>query len=365
MNPEVAEDLLRAVLKDGMDADFPDQLGILRSLAMYKYDEYQQYAPGRQFIAYLASWLTQFDDPDERRHALRFVQKRLVYISDMEMRHLVNLMARDRVPSLLQRHVSQRLGFPDYLIAKVRELGDFNRAIRASLFLGMSDGARIDQFRRSNPGLSNEQFAMTHELIKVRADTMISKLRADLGDEEATFEYVFLVDDFAGSGRTILRHDEGESPDGRLFRFVRDTLPLLTKGTCPKIIIALYVATEQAVNHLRSTLLDFPSPPWPQEDVPQVMPVTTIGDHARLIHGREGIQYEADGFFDELLHKYYDESVEDEHKGEVLHGYSQCGLTLVLSHNTPNNSVFLLWEKDKTKPLFPRYERHQSRVEIE
>lgn len=364
MNPELVEDLLRAVMKDGADADFPNQLGTLRSLAMYKYDEYQQYAPGRQFIAYLASWLEQFGDPDERRHALQFVRERLVYISDTEMRHLVNLMARDRVPSLLQRQVSQRLGIPDHRMAKVRGLEEFNRAIRASIFLGMSDGARIDQFRRSNPSLSNEQFAMTYELNSGRADAMMNKLRADLDDEEASFQYIFLVDDFAGSGRTILRRDERDSLDGRLYRFIQGTLPLLMKGSCPRIVLALYVAAEQAVDHLRSLLLDFPSPPWAQEDVPQVMAVMTIGDHARLVHGRGGAQFEADLLFDGLLHKYYDKSVEDEHKGEVLHGYAKCGLSIVLSHNTPNNSVYLLWEKDRTKPLFPRYERHQSRLEM-
>ncbi len=351
-------------MKDGADADFPDNLGILRALAMYKYDEYQQYAPGRQFIAYLASWLEQFDDPDERRHALHFVRDRLVYISDMEMRHLVNLMARDRVPSLLQRHVSKRLGIPDYRMAKIRALEEFNRAIRASLFLGMSDGAHIDQFRRSNPSFSNEQFAMTYELNGGRAQTMIDKLRTELGDEEASFQYIFLVDDFAGSGRTILHRDEEEALDGRLFRFVQKTLPLLMKECCPKIVLALYVATEQAVGHLQSLLPDFPSAPWSEEDVPQVLAVMTIGDHDRLVHGRQGAQFETDLLFDGLLHKHYDESVEDEHKGEVLHGYANCGLSLVLSHNTPNNSVYLLWEKDGTRPLFPRYERHQSRLEI-
>ena len=71
-----------------------------------------------------------------------------------------------------------------------------------------------------------------------------------------------------------------------------------------------------------------------------------------------------DLLFDALLHKYYDKSVEDEHKGAVVHGFAEVGLPLVLSHNTPNNSVYLLWEK-KTDPLFPRFERHQGRQKEE
>ncbi len=84
----------------------------------------------------------------------------------------------------------------------------------------------------------------------------------------------------------------------------------------------------------------------------------TIRDHAKLVCQRPGPEYEHDRLFDQLLHKYYDQSVEDEHKRNVKHGYSECGLPLVLAHNTPNNSVFLLWERTRTKPLFPRYERH-------
>ena len=363
MNPEVAESLLRAVMEDPIEAEFAEQLSILRSLATYKYDEYQQYTPGRQFIAYLSSWLEQFQGPEERRRALRFVQERLIFISDLEMRHLVSLMARDHVPSLLQRHVAKRLGIPDYHVANVRSRPEFERAQRASLFLGMSDGARIDQFRRSSVERSNEQFAMTHELNGQRVSTMVEELRTDLKDADAGFEFIFLVDDFSGSGRTIIRQNDGDSTTGRLVRFVQDTLPGLVHHHCPQIFIALYVATHQAVEHMTDSISAFQSPPWTSICVPEVVTVMTIDDRARLVPGRTGEGFEADRLFDELLHKYYDSSIEDEHKGKVLHGYADCGLPLVLTHNTPNNSLFLLWEREKTKPLFPRFQRHQTRAE--
>ncbi len=346
---------------EAAEADFPDQLGILRSLATYKYDDYQQYAPGRQFIECLALWLAQFNDSDERRNALRFVRQRLVYISDVEMRHFVSLMARVRVPAVLQRRVAQQLALPPHRVAMLRKKAEFRRAARASLFLGMSDGARIDQFRRNSEELSNEQFAMNYELSEARTSKLIDELQTDLPGEGAAFEHIFLVDDFAGSGTTILRQEGAAPPQGRLVRFVEDTLPMLMEATCPKIFITLYMATEQAVEHLRSLITAYPSPPWPDDNAPQVITVMTLGDHARLCHDRQGEEYETDQLFDFLLHKYYDPSVEDEHKGKVLHGYSDCGLPLVLSHNTPNNSVYLLWEKERTDPLFPRFERHQGR----
>ena len=363
MNPEIAEELLHAVMGDARDEDFPNQLGTLRDLAAYKYDDYGQYAPARQFIAYLANWLNQFAPGDERRSALHYIEERLIYVSNIEMRHLVSLMAEDRVPITLQRHVAKEVGIPSYRVKKVRATVEFDRAKEACLFLGMSDGARIGQLRRSSQGLSNEQFGMTYELNARRAETMLCELRKRLrqngtSDDHAFFEYIFLVDDFAGSGSTIIRQDGDGNLTGRLVRFVSDTLDLLMNKRCPKIYIALYVATPQALDHLNDAIANYPERPWNDDNIPEIIPVMTIGDHARLECGREGVDYETDRQFDDLLHKYYNQTVEDEHKRNIMHGYSQGGLPLILAHNTPNNSVYLLWESKATEPLFPRYERH-------
>ena len=263
---------------------------------------------------------------------------------------------------MLRRRVAHQLNLPVYAVATVQTSAEFTYSKRATLFLGMSDGARIDQLRRSGVGLSNEQFAINYELSDQRAGTMLSELQTDQQDNGAAFEHIVLVDDFAGSGRTILHHDENAQHCGRLVRFVKETLPKLMTGTCPKIFIALYLATEQAVEHLQSLISTYPTPPWPSNDAPEVIAVMTLDDRARLRHDRQGSMDETDQLLDVLLHKYYKPSVEDEHKGEVKHGFSDCGLPLVLSHNTPNNSVYLLWEREMTRALFPRFERHHGRL---
>jgi hypothetical protein len=53
-------------------------------LARYKYDEYQQYAPGRRFIESLALWLRQLQSEAERRTAYEFVRRRLIFVSTAE-----------------------------------------------------------------------------------------------------------------------------------------------------------------------------------------------------------------------------------------------------------------------------------------
>ena len=73
-----------------------------------------------------------------------------------------------------------------------------------------------------------------------------------------------------------------------------------------------------------------------------------------------------------LLERRYDRGIETTHTGpDIALGYKQCGLPLVLDHNTPNNSVATLWARsdptaenyDKDKhmaPLFPRRQRHSD-----
>ena len=78
--------------------------------------------------------------------------------------------------------------------------------------------------------------------------------------------------------------------------------------------------------------------------------------------------------FLKLTQTYYDPIIRTKHTdiGGVSHlglGYGGCALPLVLEHNTPNNSIALLWaETDGSgrdgnctpamRPLFRRRQRH-------
>jgi hypothetical protein len=73
--------------------------------------------------------------------------------------------------------------------------------------------------------------------------------------------------------------------------------------------------------------------------------------------------------FLELVRDYYDDSIETKHMklgGEDARlGFGQCALPLILEHNTPNNSLALLWAETEGKdgkhamrPLFRRRQRH-------
>ena len=60
MKKELAETLLTKIM-GWSDAEKAEERALLESFASYKYDEYQQFAPGRRFLESLALWLQQFE----------------------------------------------------------------------------------------------------------------------------------------------------------------------------------------------------------------------------------------------------------------------------------------------------------------
>ncbi|MBV5271202.1 MAG: hypothetical protein JZU55_16475, partial [Afipia sp.] len=73
-----------------------------------------------------------------------------------------------------------------------------------------------------------------------------------------------------------------------------------------------------------------------------------------------------------LVEKYYSKDIETDHNTagggtstDIKWGYKECGLTLVLEHNTPNNSLPFFWAYSDgvdggpaMRPLFRRRQRH-------
>ena len=91
----------------------------------------------------------------------------------------------------------------------------------------------------------------------------------------------------------------------------------------------------------------------------------------QIIGSEYKVTKENDPEFVEILEKYYDMALEDSITKSggtnLIFGYAGCGLPLVLNHNCPNNSIYLLWgqtdgssSKPGLKALFPRIARHEE-----
>jgi hypothetical protein len=363
MKDSVAERVLANVMD--WDADELNELGArLQLLAAHKYDSYEGYRPGVKFLENLTAWLHQFDKPEDRRAAVDFALNDLIFVSRAELAHLIETVYPHHIRPMLIERAAERLGVTRFAVKKIVESDEFRQIQRRTLVLGLSDGAHIDQLRRSSPPLSHEQIFLATDIGDEAIRGAVKKLRKAEG-EEACFEQVLLVDDFYGSGRTLIRQEEDASFDGRLWRTHLRLQQLAVGLENPssggkqlralvpdfRVSTLVYVASAQAIYYVEE-ILPKAGLSW---DFHVVQP---LPDSIRV----------TDQQIEEICRWHYDKEVfDDDHKKDAWLGYSNCALPLVLQHNTPNNSVCILWADSTDRPesllrraLFPRYERHRE-----
>jgi hypothetical protein len=372
MKNDIAQALLNKIL-DISDTDAEAMIKnrkYFQNMARYKFDDYHQYYPGMRFLEKFALWLNQFE-PEDRNIALDFIEQKLVFISHSEMNLLVSASFPDLIKNILIDKIANEKSISYWKIDQIISTKEYKALKRKCLFCGLSDGARTEVFRRSNPGvISHEQVYLTYELSVDRAKEMSKKLIKDLKDingeestsEDSRFKMLFLLDDFSASGTSYLKYKEKEQKfSGKIaqlydnlyknedFKEVFDLENL-------EVYVIIYMCTNQALDQMKTTISNSN---WKYKNL-HLKPIYVIPDSIKLNPG-------VDDKYINLCKKdnYYDKvGIEDEHTGEDIQmGYGQCSLPIVLGHNTPNNSVPLLWSYDncsKFKGLFPRIPRHKE-----
>lgn len=342
-----------------------EEFAWLRLMSRMKYDDYQEFLAGMRFLESLADWLQQFER-HERAAAYEFIRRRLVFFSVGEMRHLVDLFYPDTVQPRLMHRAAEIAEIPYYAVwADAGASEQYRTLLRKSIFIELSDGARIDIFRRLNEGrVSNEQVVTAPRINKAKWDDMLKELRQDLADPDAKFAFVFLVDDFTASGTSLLRPQDGNWK-GKLQRCWEDMQPVLQTHFEPSwnLIVHHYIATAQAINTVNERVQLRKADPAPWFDHIELTHGCLLPDDFRVTPG-DDIEFAS------LVQKYYDDAVASSHTlvggtKDARWGFGGCGLPLVLEHNTPNNSIALLWAEtagDNAHPMRPLFRRRQRHL---
>lgn len=356
----------------------------LSLMSRMKYDGYHDFLAGVRFIESLASWMQQFELAQERERAYAFVRQVLVYVGPAEMLRLVESLYANNVQRRLVRAVAEAQGIAAYRVWAVRDaVIAFDRLLRRTIFIGLSEGARLDLFRRANAGVvSNEQVLVATYADDEKWNRVLADLRADLNDPSATFAFVYLIDDFVGSGTTFIRKDAGTGDwKGKLATFHSAVSRHLISHFDPNFVVCVhhFLATDQAAQALSeghaAALEELGEGNWfgrVEFSYGCVFPAAFPIDKSSV---------PAATSFIELARKYFDpedSSLRNRHTEEggtpdVSLGFAGCALPLVLDHNTPNNSVALLWAETSggagkdgkdgrhtMRPLFRRRQRHSG-----
>ena len=353
-------------------------------MSAVKYDGYTDYRAGIRFIESLASWLNQF--PQEHREAAYgFVKNRLIYVSPAEIQQIIEAFYAEEVSPRLREAVAKRHDISSYEVWCTKETAiEYEIQKRKTLFIGMSDGSRIDILRRINSGtLTTEQVLPMMNVDDEKWRDLQKNLDEDKifrdGDERK-FDRVYLIDDFTASGTTFIRSVDGEWK-GKLKKFneiVRQARCHMKSEEFPlaenfSLHIHHYITSSQAAKALDQRLKEADEQ-WEERAYSEatlshglVLPESVVlrepGD-AEILHL-------CDTHYDHWIFKDYEKHCRQAGQEDMKRGYADCALPIVLDHNTPNNSVPLIWADTdddvrelardtdkKMRPLFRRRQRH-------
>lgn len=375
MKDQLAEKILAKTMNWDYDT-LKDELYGLQVMSTFKYDSYQQFSSGKQFIESLALWLKRFPQKD-RQCAYMFVKENIVFISEREMQQLVSVAFEEKIRNKI-------IDFSRRNSVLISESSGYSKRIyqfflRKTLFLGLSDGAHMDYFRRYNNFLSNEQVFMHYDFSKEKYEKMLKDLREDLKKsfsevnvENEEFNTFVLIDDFSGSGISYIRKetDNGVSIwKGKLSTFIKTIVERKNKRNQIRFHVILYIATHEAVENIKGNLEKFiREQGW---DIAYTVEAIQYVERADLdwktekMIERDFVLHNNNNFETFIDHHYK--------KGDVSKpymGFNGCALPLVLYHNTPNNSFPVIWHgwtkkglgnlTKKEEALFPRITRHKE-----
>jgi hypothetical protein len=367
MRDQNAQTLLAKVMNWQSEEDVTERVPRLQLLADYKYDHYQRFGPGRRFVENLALWLNQFDMQD-RNTALQLVLDRLIYFSEAEVLHLVQTAYPDLIVQERLRLVAGELGIPSFRIGKLRHHPRFKELQLKTLYLGLSDGAHTNEIRRASAGeIGNEQIWQAYELGEEKAKEMAEELRGSLDEagfstSRDRFNLIWLLDDFSGSGNTYIRFDsEKKKYKGKIKKiYERLNRGDLIDTSHYEVFLLLYIATRKAIDHI-----SYWSERFTSENGFKPLQVRVMC----VIEDNESLARNWTPELQRILKKieYYDPRSFDKHiavggTSSAQLGFAGCALPVVLSHNTPNNSVYVLWGPEAFTffGLFPRVSRHRE-----
>lgn len=344
----------------------------LRLMSSVKYDGYSDFRAGIRFLESLATWLRQFKAED-RPTAYAFVKNRLVYLSQAEMQRVIELFIPETVTPYLRKVAATQVGIKPWEVwGNAAGVKAFNDLLRRCLFIGLSDGSRIDILRRANsPRLVQDQFVPMLDIGEDKWCDLGEELEKELG-KGARFDNVYLIDDFTASGTTFVRQVDGKWK-GKLKKFndlidkakdgLKDRFPIAADYT---LHIHHYVSTDQAKFALKERVDDARAnlPNRSFDEVRLTEGLLLPGELKMTGGGDQPILDLCDTYYDDHLYQRLKKHCDEAGQTNMKRGYADCALPIVLEHNTPNNAISLLWAETAGKlgppmrPLFRRRDRH-------
>lgn len=282
-------------------------------------------------------WLNNFQSADEeeqekeRLHAL-YLLSQFMYFASNEMRVLLHSMYRDLIRYPIVESIRKSNQDTQDILFINRE---FEKEQSKTRFLGVGNpsesGTHLLYYFRQENLLDKNLFINSAEIfIHNEAGT------AKLADPNIN-RYVF-IDDFSGGGTQAVRYL------GKVVKLMKDINPDI------EVWYFVLFANESALDHIKDKIkINKCDAVFKLDDT-----YKCFGENSRYIPDEEPLNME----FVHKMAKKYGEKLQPEYPL----GYSDNQLLLGFFHNTPNNTLPIIWFDEKNgfqwSPIFRRYPKN-------
>lgn len=276
------------------------------------------------------AWLDNFDNDDEKLHALHLLS-RFVYFSSVQVRQLLKSLYRDKFKIAIVNEIRKSLGDSTDLD---QIQGIYNQKLNRTRFMGVGNpaesGCHLLYYFRQENNLSKQHFLNTHEIFSrdQSAGTQVLKV-------PEIERYVF-VDDFCGSGQ------QGVSYSKDLVEDIRSQNP------DAEVYYLVLLGQVEGLNHIRS-----------EANFTKVEAVYELDPSFKC-------------FNDDSRHfRNCPSDITSTESKRIAHdyglkicphhplGYEGSELLLGFHHNTPDNTLPMIWSTGNDvypwSPIFKRY----------
>ena len=284
----------------------------------------------------IMEWLDNFDDDNEKYYAL-YMLSRLMYFSSSSIRNLLKALYRDlyRYPIIEQIRKDNNNTLDPNIIEP-----SFAKELMATRFLGVGNpsesGVHLLYYFRQENKIPKNLFINTDDIVEYDENGNC-KLRDAYKDVK---HYVF-IDDLCGSG------DQATSNTSNVKRCVQHLRNIVKDA---KISYFMIFGMSKGIQVIRNSGL-----------YNQTNAVVELDESYRCFS-------EQSRFFDDDKYKRAEaKSIAYKHGYKLMGGYPQlslgfgdCQLLLSMRHNTPDNTLPIIWyDEDNTiwKPIFKRYNK--------
>jgi len=296
-------------------------------------------------------WLNNFETDEEKLHSL-YLLSEFMYFGSTQMRQLLKTLYRDlyRYPIVEQI----RRNFSDTLDSAIIEK-EFAETEKKTRFFGVGNpsesGAHLLYFFRQENKLSKRLFINTDEIFD-RSDPLNLKL------SNPDLEYYIFIDDFCGSGSQISRDTALKSTIQNI-RLIAPT---------KKIYYLMLFATSNGIANVRKSgffdsvncvveldntfrCFDVGSRYFqnPENPVDKAIAKTTAYKYGLPLIKSVCL---SDGCPPSKV-----DAIAENH----VYGFNDCQLLLGFHHNTPDNTLPIVWYDEQDQPWVPIFRRYNKK----